>query len=137
MKKQLIQVGLTVSSLLIFGIAANAQTQYRADIPFDFQAAGKVWSAGAYSLGQISSGGPALVIRDRKTGKSKVLGQSMPRNESRDSHGQLVFLKADGVYTLSQIVTPSFEMKLKKTTTDVRMASSSAVKKETVAVSLH
>jgi hypothetical protein len=136
MKKQLIQAGLTVSSLLIFGIAANAQSQYRADIPFDFEAAGKAWTAGVYSVGQISSGGPALVIRDRKTGKSKVLGQSMPRSESRDSHGKLIFLKADGVYTLSQIVTPSFEMKLRKTKTDVRMAGSSA-KKETVAINLH
>jgi len=137
MKKQLIQVGLTVSSLLIFGIAANAQSQYRADIPFDFEAAGKAWTAGVYSVGQISSGGPALVIRDRKTGKSKVLGQSMPRSESRDSHGKLIFLKADGVYTLSQIVTPSFEMKLRKTKTDVRMAGSSSAKKETVAINLH
>ena len=77
-----------------------------------------------------------MVIRDRKTGKKRVLGQSMPRSESPDSHGKLIFLKADGVYTLSQIVTPSFEMKLKKTKTDVRMAGSSA-KKETVAINLH
>ena len=137
MKKLLVNAGLTVTSLLIFGVAANAQIQYRADIPFDFEVAGKAWTAGAYSLGQISSGGPALVIRDRKTGKSRVLGQSMPRSESRDSHGKLIFLKADGVYTLSQIVTPSFEMKLKKTKTDVTMAGGSAAKKETVAINLH
>ena len=137
MKKLLVNAGLTVTSLLIFGVAANAQIQYRADIPFDFEVAGKAWTAGAYSLGQISSGGPALVIRDRKTGKSRVLGQSMPRSENRDSHGKLIFLKADGVYTLSQIVTPSFEMKLKKTKTDVTMAGGSAAKKETVAINLH
>jgi len=137
MKKLLVNAGLTVTSLLIFGVAANAQIQYRADIPFDFEVAGKAWTAGAYSLGQISSGGPALVIRDRKTGKSRVLGQSMPRSENRDSHGKLIFLKADGVYTLSQIVTPSFEMKLKKTKTEVTMAGGSPAKMETVAINLH
>ena len=137
MKKLLIQAGLTVSSLLIFGVAANAQVQYRAEIPFDFNAAGKAYTAGGYSVGQISSGGSALVIRERKTGKARVLGQAMPNGSSRDWHGKLIFLKADGVYTLSQIITPSFEMKLKKTKTDVRMAGSSAAKMETVAINLH
>lgn len=136
MKKLLIKAGLTVTSLLIFGIAANAQIQYRAEIPFDFNAAGKAHTAGDYVLGAMSSNSPVVAIRNRKSNKLSLLGQAMGGTDRWDNKGKLIFLKADGVYTLSQIETPSFVMKLKKTKTDVRVAASSAAKMETVAINL-
>jgi hypothetical protein len=136
MQKLLIKAGLMVGSLLIFGVAANAQSQYRAEIPFDFNAAGKAHTAGDYLVGPIGANSPVVAIRDRKSKKLNLLGQARNGSGRWDGTGKLIFLKADGVYTLSQIVTPSFEMKLKKTMTDVRMAGS-AVKEETVAINLH
>ena len=135
MKKLVIKAGLMVGSLLIFGMAANAQNQYRAEIPFDFHAAGKAYTAGGYSVDRIGGNGPVWAIRDRKTGKARLLGQAMPSGASREESGKLIFLKSDGQYTLSEIVTPSFAMKLKKTKTDVRIAGSAA-KMETVAINL-
>ena len=126
-----------MSSLLIFGIAANAQDQYRAEIPFDFQAAGVTHKAGEYSVGRISPATPVLVIRNRKSTKSIMLGHANLGGVSRDANGKLIFLKADGRYTLSEIKTPSFAMKLRKTKTDVRMAGGSTPKMETVAINLH
>jgi len=136
MKKLLVKAGLMVGSLLIFGMAANAQNQYRAEIPFDFHAAGKAYTAGGYSVDRIGSDGSAWLIRERKTGKARLLGTAMPSDAGRDGSGKLIFLKSDGQYTLSEIVTPSFAMKLKKTKTDVRVAGSAA-KMETVAILLH
>src|SRR5262245_2415442 len=122
MKKLLVKAGLMVGSLLIFGIAANAQTQYRAEIPFDFEVAGNVLTAGEYSVGNISPGGTALIIRNRKTGKSRMLGSAnMGAPSWNGSTGKFVFIKADGRYTLSEVVTPSFAMKLRGTSTNVKM----------------
>ena len=137
MKKLLIQTGLTFGSLLLFGIAVNAQIQYRAEIPFDFQAAGAAYTAGNYVVGHVGPNTPVVAIRDRNSKKTALLGHSMGGSDRWDGSGKLIFLKADGRYTLSEIVTPSFAVKLKKTKTDVRMASGSAAKMETVAINLH
>ena len=126
-----------VSSLMIFGIAANAQSQYRAEIPFDFHAAGAVWTAGGYMVGPIGSSSQVVAIRSRNTKKVRILGSSRGGSDRWDGKGKLIFLKTDAGYTLSEIVTPSFAMKLKKTKTDVKMAGDPAAKLETVAIVLH
>ena len=136
MKKLVVKAGLMVGSLLILGVAANAQTQYRAEIPWDFNAAGAAFAAGSYTVGQVGPSGPALILRNRKSGKARLLGhKNMGANW--EGNGKLIFLKADGVYTLSEVQTPSFAIKMRKTKTDVRMASGSAAKLETVAIVLH
>src|SRR5262245_53956798 len=134
MKKLLVKASLMVGSVLMLGVAANAQMQYRAEIPFDFQAAGTVFTAGAYSVGQVASGGPALVLRDRKSGKSRLLGHATLGGDRWQNNGKLIFIKVEDRYTLSEIVTPSFAMKLKGTSTDVRMAKDRKPKQENVAV---
>ncbi len=137
MKKLLVKASLMVGSVLMLGVAANAQMQYRAEIPFDFQAAGKVFTAGGYSVGQVSSGGAALVIRDRKSGRLTLLGHANLGGDGWRNTGKLIFIKADDRYTLTEIVTPSFAMKLKGTSTNVKMASDRKPKQENVAVKLH
>jgi hypothetical protein len=137
MKKLLVQAGLMVGSLLICGGAANAQIQYRAEIPFDFQAAGRAYTAGKYQVGPIAPSSSVVAIRDKRSTKTRLLGHSMGGSDKWNDNGKLIFLKADGLYTLSEIVTPSFSMKLKKTKTDVRMAGGPAAKMETVAIALH
>ena len=137
MKGLIVKAGLMVGSVLIFGVAANAQIQYRAEIPFDFQAAGASLTAGKYVIGQNTPGGSALILRNRKSTKARVLGLANVGSSSWREKGKLIFIKADGHYTLSEIVTPSFEMKMKKTKTDVRMANGPAARLETVAILLH
>ena len=141
MKRLLLQTCLMVGSVLILGAAANAQIsqQYRADIPFDFSAAGSTWTAGKYKVlpvGPHSSIG-ALAILDVKKGKMKLLGQATLGRENRDRSSKLVFVKRDGRYTLSEIVTPTFAIKMKGTETSVRVAGRQAADLETVAINLH
>jgi hypothetical protein len=138
MKKILIQTGLVASALFILGTAANAQNEYRAEIPFDFRAAGEAYTAGIYNIGRLSPSVPVVAIRDRKNSKTRLLGQVtlVSGHWNGDGKGKLIFLKTDDRYVLSEIVTPSFAGKLKKAKTDLRMASGPAAKLETVAINL-
>ena len=112
--KQLSLIGLF---MLGASIAASAQSsqQYRADIPFNFDIEGKHYAAGQYevgSLSQVSSHG-GISIRNLETGRARVLGlTSQTGSDSREGLGRLTFLKVDGLYTLSQILTPTFKMKM-------------------------
>ncbi len=124
-----------VGSVLILGVVGNAQIsqQYRAEVPFDFHANGKAYAAGDYSIGPMASHSSqgALALRERKTGKMRILGLVMSSLRSRED-AKLVFLKSDGRYTLSEVITPTFGMKMRRTKTDVRIAKTT--KPETVAI---
>src|SRR5262245_62161476 len=116
--KRLIALGsLMVGSVLILGVSANAQIfqQYRAEIPFDFQAGGATYSAGEYRLVPLrtDSAQSALRLQDVKNRKSRMLGPVVLGSISWEVKGKLIFVKADGLYTLSEVVTPTFAMKMK------------------------
>lgn len=140
MKSLLLKAGIMAGLMLMLSVAGNAQLsqQYRAQVPFDFQAKGVSYSAGEYSLGPMStnSSSGAVAIRNRKSGKMRVIGQTQLGGDARAETGKLIFVKANGIYTLSQIVTPTFELKMKATSTDVRIAKNRPEKRETVAVDL-
>ena len=112
------QVSLSGLFILTVALCANAQAsqQYRADIPFSFEANGKQYSAGEYTVGpmsQVSAPG-AIAIRNLDTGKTRVLGvTSQQANRSWDDPGKLIFLNVDGRHTLSQISTATFKMEMK------------------------
>ncbi len=137
MKSLLVKAGVLAGLMLMLGIAGNAQSsqQYRAQIPFDFQVKGVSYTAGAFSVGPVTNSG-ALAILDRKSGKMQVLGITQLGGERSADTSKLIFVKANGSYTLSRIVTPTFEFKMKATWADARMAKNASEKKETVAVDL-
>ena len=111
------KASLMVLCVVAVTMGANAQTaqQYRAEIPFDFVAGGKHYSAGQYSVGPVAaSTGSAVVIRDLQKGNSRVLGvNTLGGNRDWDKPGTLSFLKVNGRYRLSQISTATFSMKMK------------------------
>ena len=138
--KRLIALGsLVVGSVLILGVSANAQIfqQYRAEIPFDFHAGGATYQAGEYRLVPLrtDSAQSAIRLQDVKNRKSRLLGPVTLGTTSWNVKGKLLFVKADGHYTLSEIVTPTFEMKMKSAKPSV--AGKQAADLKTVAINLH
>ena len=112
------QVSLIGLVILAVTLAANAQSsqQYRADIPFSFEANGKQYAAGEYTIGPLSqvTVPGAIAIRSLNTGNARVLGVTSDMgNGNWDNPGKLIFRKVDGRHTLSQISTASFEMNMK------------------------
>jgi hypothetical protein len=112
------QVSLIGLFMLAVTVGANAQgnQQYRADVPFSFEANGKHYSAGEYTVGPLSQianpGGIAL--RNLDTGKARILGVTSNHGDNDwNVPARLIFLKVGGQYTLSQISTATFKMKMK------------------------
>ena len=140
MKRLLVNAGLLAGLTLMLSVAGNAQLfqQYRAEIPFDFQVKNVSYSAGDYSVGPVSANSSvaALAILDRKNRVMRVIGQTQLGWDGRLENGKLIFVKANGHYTLSRITTPTFELKMKTTKAHARMAKNATEKREIVAVAL-
>lgn len=101
--------------MLAVVIGANAQvSHYRAEIPFDFEAAGKQYQAGSYTVGRLSDVGGFVTIRDLDRGNMRVLGLNpLPGTSNWDIPGTLTFQKIGGRYQLRQISTATFKMDVK------------------------
>ena len=134
MKRIISQTGAIALFLLAVTIGLNAQSdqQYRAEIPFDFEAAGKHYAAGSYSLGVVSG---AVMIQDRQNRHMRVLGlNTQPGTNNWDVPGTLTFRRIDGLYTLSQIVTATFKKEMKISKPKGELAKGAASTQVTVAL---
>lgn len=117
MNRIIIKASVMVLLVLAVSLGVKAQNvEYRAEIPFSFQAAGKHYEAGKYSVGslsQVSSPG-GIVIRDLQNRNGRILGMNSAHGDNNwDKPGTLTFLKVEGEYRLSQISTPTFKMEMK------------------------
>lgn len=142
MKRVIVQANLMAVSVLVLAIGAFAQSsqQYRANIPFDFEAAGKQNAAGVYILGPLSVASQAAVaITNLKSGKSAMLGiNTRPGTGDWDKPGKLVFHKTNDGYRLTEISTATLSMKMRRTRTAVReVAGGSAQHEEVVTIYLN
>ena len=136
--KQVSIIGLFMLAVTV-GVKAQANQQYRADIPFSFDANGRHYAAGEYTVGPLSQisipGGIAL--RERKSGNARVLGVTSTQGDNDwDKSGKLTFIKDNGRYTLSQISTATFAMKMKARKARSSELASGASHAEIVAVDL-
>ena len=111
MKKLLFQACLLVGSAMMFGVSVNAQ--YRAQIPFDFEAGKVHYAAGEYVLGPLNSSSSAssLAIRDVATGRTRLAGITTLSGDGWKGVSKLVFVKTGDSYSLSEIVTSRFTYK--------------------------
>lgn len=135
--RQVSVIGLLVLAVTI-GVSAQADQQYRAEIPFSFEAAGKHYEAGKYSVGPLSQASTpgGIAIRNVQNGEARVLGvNSVQGDNNWDKAGKLTFLKINGQYRLSQISTPTFGMKMKSKRSD--LAQAGATRPEVVAINLN
>ena len=138
MNRIIMQAGFIVLCVFAVSLGVNAQTaqQYRAEIPFNFDAAGKHYTAGQYTVGPLSSeNGSAVVIRDLQKRRASVLGaNTLSGNNDWDKPGTLTFVKINGQYRLSQISTATFSMKIKAP--KVLIAEATSPTPEVVAIRL-
>lgn len=140
MKKLLVHAFLFVGSTLALGLAASAQSnpQYRVNIPFDFQAAGVQYSAGEYAIGPLNATTnlTSLAIRNVDSGRTRLLGSTALAGDGWKGKSKMVFVKADGVYTLSEILTPRFEFTANLPKRDGAYGKAASAKTETETVGL-
>ena len=131
-------IGLFVIAVTI-GANAQSDTQYRAEIPFDFEARGKHYEAGNYSVGPLSQAATpgGIAIRDIRNRNARILGVvSLSGDNDWDKPGILTFVKVNGRYTLSQISTATFTMKLKSRKSSGELARQTTLGSESVAIAL-
>ena len=98
------------------GVSAQSSQQYKADIPFDFEADGRQHSAGSYRVGSVSViGSRATGLLDIQSGKMRLVGRiAQPGNSGYwAERGTLTFLKVNDRYVLKEISTPSFKLKMR------------------------
>ena len=116
--RQVSVIGILVLAVTI-GVNAQSDQTYRAEIPFAFEAAGKHYEAGTYSVGPLSqTAARGIAIRDLKRGNYRLLGLSDAGNNNWNKPGSLTFQKVNGQYMLSQISTATFKMKMKSKKSD-------------------
>jgi hypothetical protein len=141
MQKVIIQGCSLIGLVIILGVvsvSAQMSTQYRAEIPFDFSVGNDNFAAGSYSIGPTSwnSSNGSLLLRNRKTSKSRLLGFIQIAGDGRGQNGKMYFINVSGRYNLSEIVTPTFVKKVKVVRTDTQLAKSAASPPKAVAVKL-
>jgi hypothetical protein len=137
MRNILIKAVLFMGVTLVLGTTGEAQTSgvYRADIPFDFTVNNTSYSAGEYNIRPLGNSSSALTIVNRKTGIARVIGLTHAGN-MRGEDGKLMFEKVNGVFALTRVATPLFELWMKAPKSDERLASNISRKKETATVPL-
>ncbi|MGB7070777.1 MAG: hypothetical protein WBD22_14885 [Pyrinomonadaceae bacterium] len=140
MKKSLLTLCFAATIALIMAASAQAQmsTEYRAQIPFDFTAGKSTHTSGDYTIGFVNPGSslPALAIRNRETGKTKVLAIVNRSAEPTANSATMSFLRDGNQYTLLGLQSPMFDVKFKRTKTDVIEVSSAGANREIVMVNL-
>jgi len=118
MNRTIIQASLLILfvSAITVGVNAQVSQQYRADIPFSFDANGKSYEAGKYSVGplsQLSMSG--IAIRGLgKESRSGILGPIAHQGTNDwNKPGTLTFLNVNGRYQLIRVSTATFSMNMK------------------------
>lgn len=141
MRKAIIKECSLLGLVVILGVvtaSAQMSTQYQAEIPFDFSVGNDNFSAGSYSIGPTgwNSSNGGLLLRNRKTSESRLLGFIQIAGDGRGQTGKMYFINVNGRYNLSEIVTPTFVKKVKVARTDAQLAKSAASAPKAVAVKL-
>jgi len=92
---------LTIAAAALFAAGAVSAQTMTADIPFAFQAGGKLMAAGAY---RVNLNGPAstVLIREDKWKSTAVIARTVTRIEGEENAAKLVFVCGRGPCALVQ-----------------------------------
>lgn len=135
MKKTLLQICSVVGLVILAAVvSAQAQTQYRANVPFDFQVGQKNYRAGEYFVGLLGqdSQSKIIVIRDATGRNSYAIAPTI--SDSKPETAILVFNRYADRYFLAEINAPSFNAELSKSKSEAKLAGGDKPQKETVAM---
>src|ERR1035438_4048543 len=91
---------LTIAAVALFAAGALSAQTMTADIPFAFQAGGKLMAAGTY---RVNLSGPSGMVVIRDTGlKSVVMARDITHIEREENAAKLVFVCGRGPCSLAQ-----------------------------------
>ena len=127
MKKTALQICSLIGFLVVLIstaiVSAQAQTQYRAHVPFDFSIGQKSYEAGDYLISSLNphTANNAFGIRDTKGRNSQILMRTPGEDYSRVETATLVFNRYGTQYFLAVVRTPSFILKLRKSKAQERL----------------
>ncbi len=132
MKKTLLQICSVVGLVILLTVVTQAQTQYRANIPFDFSIGQKNFKAGEYSVGWLTPNADSkvIVIRDAKGRNSYAIMPAIA--SSKTETAALTFNRYADKYFLAKINTPAFKVELLKG--EEMLGQNSKASEETVAL---
>ena len=121
---------------LMVVVSANAQTQYRAHIPFDFTIGQKSYGAGYYLIDQLNTEAAlkSVAFRDAKGRRAHLMIATLGEDNLKVGTATLAFSLYESQYSLSVIRTPSFTVKLPKSKAKETLARNQTVQLNLVAL---
>jgi hypothetical protein len=135
------KAGLQICSLLALVIiltvvSAQAQTQYKAHVPFDFTLGQETLQAGDYVIALTSrnSSQQALTIREEKSNKSRIVLVVPKEANEKSEISRLVFNRYDGRYFLAEMMTPSLGAEFRQPKLQRSLGKTQKPKIEVVAI---
>lgn len=137
MKKAALQICTTVGLIILIAVvSAQAQTQYRVQIPFDFNIGQKSYRSGEYSVGLLSQAADqkVIVIRDAKGRNSYAVMPTRAESGARVDAAKLIFNRYEDQYFLAEITAPAFNAELFKSKMEERIGKNQKVRREQVAL---
>ncbi len=117
---QIISLVVSAAVLSLIGaVSTQAQTQYRANIPFDFSIGEKHYKAGNYGLDTLrpNSARKPIALRDAAGRSLQILMENPGENYSKVKTATLVFDQNESHYSLASIRTPTFIVKFRRSNT--------------------
>ena len=102
MKTHLYQAVL-LAGMIGFSAAPGRGQMLTANIPFDFQTSNAKMPPGEYSVRQLQSGSPAIVLNNWDTHKSDIVLATPMTGKSSDNRPRLIFNCLDNRCALAEI----------------------------------
>lgn len=143
MKRKALQICSLLSlvvTLAVVSVSAQTFTQYKAQIPFDFNIGGKTYQAGDYVVSvrnaNTVSTAKVLLIKDAN---GRTLWEKFPLQNGRRSKDQnttLVFHRGENQNVLTEMISPDFGLTINKPKRENRLGKKPNSKPEIVAVAL-
>ena len=136
MKKRAIKFCSLIGLLFGLMISAQAQAQYRVEIPFDFNVGGSTFQSGVYMIGLtgIEGNKDILTIREMKTGKAKMFRTNPKTDVKSMEASKIVFNRYEDRYFLAEMITPTINTEFYMTKTEKRFAKLQKPRLEEVAI---
>lgn len=134
-KKAIIFCSLIVLSLgLMVSAQAQASTEYRVNVPFDFNVGDKIFQAGDYVIALAGQNKNILTIREAKSEKANFIQTVSKTTNEKTGSAKLVFTRYDDRYFLAEMVSPTINTKFIKAKDEERLAKMQESKRQTVAM---
>lgn len=142
MKKKALQICSLLGLVVILAVvSAEAQTitQYKANIPFDFNIGNKIYPAGEYVVGVKDAHSQWTVLQiGQAQGRRdlRVMPALQSGSRSKGENTQLVFSRSGNRYDLTSLISTDFGLTLNKSKVKRLAAKNPNSKPETVAINL-